>query len=172
LLLAQYGQLYRGAHIAHFTISPRGPAFTAQYCGPVPFTSMTAVISAFGPLSSPVHLTPQHLRARQPAASPHPVSPLRPARFGGRERAGAAAGMGTLGRAIFTVGKWIRGTGQAMDRLGSTVQGGLRVEEQSKHSPPPAPSLLCRRLLVPACACFVQTTEVVSSLNPFDSARL
>jgi hypothetical protein len=46
--------------------------------------------------------------------------------------------MGTLGRAIFTVGKYIRGTGQAMDRLGSTVQGGLRVEEQSKHSPPPA----------------------------------
>ncbi|CAN6208791.1 unnamed protein product [Urochloa humidicola] len=42
--------------------------------------------------------------------------------------------MGTLGRAIFTVGKWIRDTGQAMDRLGSTIQGGLRVEEQvSRH---------------------------------------
>ncbi|KAF8668924.1 hypothetical protein HU200_052130 [Digitaria exilis] len=42
--------------------------------------------------------------------------------------------MGTLGRAIFTVGKWIRGTGQAMDRLGSTLQGGLRVEERvSRH---------------------------------------
>ncbi|TVU37556.1 hypothetical protein EJB05_10876 [Eragrostis curvula] len=42
--------------------------------------------------------------------------------------------MGTLGRAIFTVGKWIRGTGQAMDRLGSTIQGGHRVEEQlSRH---------------------------------------
>jgi hypothetical protein len=41
--------------------------------------------------------------------------------------------MGTLGRAIFTVGKWIRGTGQAMDRLGSTMQGGLRVEEQGNH---------------------------------------
>ena len=49
--------------------------------------------------------------------------------------------MGTLGRAIFTVGKWIRGTGQAMDRLGSTIQGGLRVEEQGKRPPPPAPSL-------------------------------
>jgi hypothetical protein len=47
--------------------------------------------------------------------------------------------MGTLGRAIFTVGKWIRGTGQAMDRLGSTIQGGLRVEEQGKHAPSPAP---------------------------------
>uniref|UniRef100_A0A453AXU8 Uncharacterized protein n=1 Tax=Aegilops tauschii subsp. strangulata TaxID=200361 RepID=A0A453AXU8_AEGTS len=42
--------------------------------------------------------------------------------------------MGTLGRAIYTVGKWIRGTGQAMDRLGSTIQGGLRTEEQvSRH---------------------------------------
>jgi hypothetical protein len=41
--------------------------------------------------------------------------------------------MGTLGRAIFTVGRWIRGTGQAMDRLGSTIQGGRRVEEQRKH---------------------------------------
>uniref|UniRef100_A0ACD5Z0R6 Uncharacterized protein n=1 Tax=Avena sativa TaxID=4498 RepID=A0ACD5Z0R6_AVESA len=42
--------------------------------------------------------------------------------------------MGTLGRAIYTVGKWIRGTGQAMDRLGSTIQGGLRVEEDvSRH---------------------------------------
>jgi hypothetical protein len=49
--------------------------------------------------------------------------------------------MGTLGRAIFTVGKWIRGTGQAMDRLGSTIQGGLRVEEQGTRPPPPAPSL-------------------------------
>lgn len=49
--------------------------------------------------------------------------------------------MGTLGRAIFTVGKWIRGTGQAMDRLGSTLQGGLRVEEQGKRPPLPAPSL-------------------------------
>nr|CAB3458784.1 unnamed protein product [Digitaria exilis] len=44
--------------------------------------------------------------------------------------------MGTLGRAIFTVGKWIRGTGQAMDRLGSTLQGGLRVEEQGERPPP------------------------------------
>jgi hypothetical protein len=43
--------------------------------------------------------------------------------------------MGTLGRAIFTVGKWIRGTGQAMDRLGSTMQGGLRVEEQGNYPP-------------------------------------
>ncbi|KAF0895149.1 hypothetical protein E2562_006851 [Oryza meyeriana var. granulata] len=42
--------------------------------------------------------------------------------------------MGTLRRAIYTVGKSIRGTGQAMDRLGSTIQGGLRVEEQlSRH---------------------------------------
>lgn len=41
--------------------------------------------------------------------------------------------MGTLGRAIYTVGKWIRGTGQAMDRLGSAVQGGLRAEEHGNH---------------------------------------
>ena len=65
--------------------------------------------------------------------------------------------MGTLGRAIFTVGKWIRGTGQAMDRLGSTIQGGLRVEEQRKHPPPsarsvylPTPSSAAGSLLQPA----------------------
>jgi hypothetical protein len=60
--------------------------------------------------------------------------------------------MGTLGRAIFTVGRWIRGTGQAMDRLGSTIQGGRRIEEQRKHLPLPATSLLRCRLLAPACA--------------------
>ncbi|KAJ3698112.1 hypothetical protein LUZ61_001817 [Rhynchospora tenuis] len=42
--------------------------------------------------------------------------------------------MGTLGRAIYTVGSWIRGTGQAMDRLGVTLQGSNYIPEQvSKH---------------------------------------
>lgn len=57
--------------------------------------------------------------------------------------------MGTLGRAIYTVGKWIRGTGQAMDRLGSTIQGGLRVEEQRKQQPLPSLSLSRR-----SCNCY------------------
>jgi hypothetical protein len=59
--------------------------------------------------------------------------------------------MGTLGRAIFTVGKWIRGTGQAMDRLGSTLQGGLRVEEQGTHPPPSARSVSPPPILLLPC---------------------
>ena len=84
--------------------------------------------------------------------------------------------MGTLGRAIFTVGKWIRGTGQAMDRLGSTIQGGLRVEEQRKHPPPsarsvylpvsPPPWLLCSSLLL-----FPTKDGISSSSNHFYVAR-
>ncbi|EFH70295.1 hypothetical protein ARALYDRAFT_891497 [Arabidopsis lyrata subsp. lyrata] len=42
--------------------------------------------------------------------------------------------MGTLGRAIYTVGNWIRGTGQALDRVGSLLQGSHRIEEHlSRH---------------------------------------
>ncbi|KFK36155.1 hypothetical protein AALP_AA4G085200 [Arabis alpina] len=42
--------------------------------------------------------------------------------------------MGTLGRVIYTVGKAIRVTGQALDRVGSTLQGGHRFEEHlSRH---------------------------------------
>ncbi|CAH8389577.1 unnamed protein product [Eruca vesicaria subsp. sativa] len=42
--------------------------------------------------------------------------------------------MGTLGRAIYTVGNWIRGTGQALDRVGSLLQGSHRLEEHiSRH---------------------------------------
>ncbi|KAF2618129.1 hypothetical protein F2Q68_00038907 [Brassica cretica] len=37
--------------------------------------------------------------------------------------------MGTLGRVIYTVGNWIRGSGQALDRLGSILQGSHRLEE-------------------------------------------
>lgn len=45
--------------------------------------------------------------------------------------------MGTLGRAIYTVGNWIRGTGQALDRVGSLLQGSHRLEEHRKpHSNP------------------------------------
>ena len=39
--------------------------------------------------------------------------------------AAPGAGKGTLRRAIFMVGKWIRGMGQAMYRLGSTIHGSL-----------------------------------------------
>ncbi|KAG8383350.1 hypothetical protein BUALT_Bualt04G0003300 [Buddleja alternifolia] len=42
--------------------------------------------------------------------------------------------MGTLGRAIYTVGFWVRETGQALDRLGSRLQGHYRFQEQlSRH---------------------------------------
>ncbi|KAI9118529.1 hypothetical protein K1719_010861 [Acacia pycnantha] len=42
--------------------------------------------------------------------------------------------MGTLGKAIYTVGCWIRGTGQAIDRLGSSLQGGYYLQEHlSRH---------------------------------------
>ncbi|XP_047312183.1 gamma carbonic anhydrase 1, mitochondrial-like [Impatiens glandulifera] len=42
--------------------------------------------------------------------------------------------MGTLGRAIYSVGFWIRETGQALDRLGSRFQGNYYFQEQlSRH---------------------------------------
>lgn len=42
--------------------------------------------------------------------------------------------MGTLGRAIYTVGFWIRETGQAIDRLGCRLQGNYYFKEQlSRH---------------------------------------
>ncbi|XP_009340721.2 gamma carbonic anhydrase 1, mitochondrial [Pyrus x bretschneideri] len=42
--------------------------------------------------------------------------------------------MGTLGRAVYTVGFWIRETGQAIDRLGSRLQGNYYFQEQlSRH---------------------------------------
>ncbi|XP_044475765.1 gamma carbonic anhydrase 1, mitochondrial-like [Mangifera indica] len=42
--------------------------------------------------------------------------------------------MGTLGRAIYTVGFWIRETGQALDRLGCRLQGNYYFHEQlSRH---------------------------------------
>ncbi|KAD2805889.1 hypothetical protein E3N88_39266 [Mikania micrantha] len=42
--------------------------------------------------------------------------------------------MGTLGRAAYTVGFWIRETGQAMDRLGSRLQGNNLFKQQlSRH---------------------------------------
>ncbi|KAL4566367.1 hypothetical protein LXL04_030482 [Taraxacum kok-saghyz] len=42
--------------------------------------------------------------------------------------------MGTLGRAAYTFGFWIRETGQAMDRLGSRLQGNNYFKEQlSRH---------------------------------------
>lgn len=42
--------------------------------------------------------------------------------------------MGTLGRAVYTVGFWIRETGQAIDRLGSRLQGNYHFHEQlSRH---------------------------------------
>lgn len=38
--------------------------------------------------------------------------------------------MGTLGKAFYTVGFWIRETGQAIDRLGSRLQGNYFFQEQ------------------------------------------
>jgi hypothetical protein len=42
--------------------------------------------------------------------------------------------MGTLGRAIYTVGFWIRETGQALDRLGGRLQGNYYFQEQRKQA--------------------------------------
>lgn len=42
--------------------------------------------------------------------------------------------MGSLGRAFYTVGFWIRETGQALDRLGSRLQGNYFFQEElSRH---------------------------------------
>lgn len=42
--------------------------------------------------------------------------------------------MGTLGRAVYTVGFWIRESGQALDRLGCRLQGNYFFQEQlSRH---------------------------------------
>ncbi|XP_047156264.1 gamma carbonic anhydrase 1, mitochondrial-like [Vigna umbellata] len=44
--------------------------------------------------------------------------------------------MGTLGQAFYAVGFWIRETGQAIDRLGSHLQGNYLFQEQlSRHRP-------------------------------------
>ncbi|OIV92706.1 hypothetical protein TanjilG_25138 [Lupinus angustifolius] len=44
--------------------------------------------------------------------------------------------MVTLGRAFYTVGFWIRETGQAIDRFGSRLQGNYLFQEQlSRHRP-------------------------------------
>ncbi|KAL2348546.1 hypothetical protein Fmac_002546 [Flemingia macrophylla] len=44
--------------------------------------------------------------------------------------------MGTIGRAFYAVGFWIRETGQAIDRLGSRLQGNYLFQEQlSRHRP-------------------------------------
>nr|ADQ43216.1 GAMMA CA3/carbonate dehydratase [Schrenkiella parvula] len=41
--------------------------------------------------------------------------------------------MGTMGRAFYSVGFWIRETGQALDRLGCRLQGKNHFREQSRH---------------------------------------
>ncbi|KAJ7561432.1 hypothetical protein O6H91_03G028400 [Diphasiastrum complanatum] len=42
--------------------------------------------------------------------------------------------MGSLGRALYTVGFWVRETGQALDRLGCRLQGNYGFQEQlSRH---------------------------------------
>uniref|UniRef100_A0A0C9RRV5 TSA: Wollemia nobilis Ref_Wollemi_Transcript_16728_1325 transcribed RNA sequence n=1 Tax=Wollemia nobilis TaxID=56998 RepID=A0A0C9RRV5_9CONI len=44
--------------------------------------------------------------------------------------------MASLGKAIYTVGLWVRETGQALDRLGSRLQGKYGFQEQlSRHRP-------------------------------------
>ncbi|XP_061342324.1 gamma carbonic anhydrase 1, mitochondrial-like isoform X1 [Gastrolobium bilobum] len=44
--------------------------------------------------------------------------------------------MGSFGKAFYTVGFWIRETGQALDRLGSRLQGNYLFQEQlSRHRP-------------------------------------
>jgi hypothetical protein len=121
---------------------PLSLSFTPRPPSPHSFSllsllSLLALHNHFRPWVLSLPPSTSHLASTRVAASdkPSPPLPLRPARFGGHERAGATVSMGTLERVIFTVGKWIRGMGQTMDPLESTIQGGLRVEEQSKHSP-------------------------------------
>lgn len=40
--------------------------------------------------------------------------------------------MGSLGRALYSIGFWIRETGQAIDRLGCALQGSNAYKEQRK----------------------------------------
>lgn len=42
--------------------------------------------------------------------------------------------MGTLGRVVFSLGKAARSTGQALDRLGSRLQGGYVFKDEGKAS--------------------------------------
>jgi hypothetical protein len=41
--------------------------------------------------------------------------------------------MGTLGRIVYSLGVALRETGQALDRLGSRVQGSAAFKEECKH---------------------------------------
>lgn len=43
--------------------------------------------------------------------------------------------MGTLGRVVFSLGKAARTTGQALDRLGSRLQGGNTFKDEGKRFP-------------------------------------
>ncbi|KAG6481254.1 hypothetical protein ZIOFF_057850 [Zingiber officinale] len=77
--------------------------------------------------------------------------------------------MGTLGRAIYTVGFWIRETGQAIDRLGCRLQGNCLFQEQRKirSSSVPQPFSLSRELVSSMVAkCFPIGFE--SFLAPID----
>jgi hypothetical protein len=59
--------------------------------------------------------------------------------------------MAGLGKAMYSLGFWIRETGQALDRLGCRLQGNYFFHEQSKRRCPAAlllptksPSSVCR----------------------------
>ena len=41
--------------------------------------------------------------------------------------------MGVFGRVFYTVGVWIRETGQALDRLGSRLEGNYHFQEQRTY---------------------------------------
>lgn len=49
--------------------------------------------------------------------------------------------MGSLGRAIYMVGSWIRVAGQTVDRVGCTLQGSHLFQEQGININPPFISL-------------------------------
>jgi len=42
--------------------------------------------------------------------------------------------MGTLGRVVYSLGKAARSTGQALDRLGSVLQGGHTFKDEGKSA--------------------------------------
>ena len=44
---------------------------------------------------------------------------------------GEGGAMGSLGKAVYYMGHWIRGAGQALDRVGSALQGRYAFQEHS-----------------------------------------
>ncbi|KAK9113081.1 hypothetical protein Scep_020600 [Stephania cephalantha] len=81
--------------------------------------------------------------------------------------------MGTLGKAIYTVGFWIRETGQAIDRIGCRLQGNYYFHEQCTN----ASSSSSSHFTIPSNWAFLERTALSKEvsrhrtlMNIFDKA--